>query len=91
MSLFSIVWNPLTDDPSKPTPSTNKPSFKNLIGIERSHSENLYLDQEWSYRIIKQVGNYGESYERNLGYLLPERGPNNLWKNGGFIFVGDFR
>jgi general L-amino acid transport system substrate-binding protein len=71
--------------------NSENPKIKRLIGIEGRHGEDLYLDQEWSYRIIKQVGNYGESYERNLGYLLPERGPNNLWKNGGFIFVGDFR
>ena len=67
------------------------PTVKRLLGIEGALGEDLFLDQEWSYRIIKQVGNYGESYERNLGALLPERGPNNLWKNGGFLFVGDFR
>jgi len=71
--------------------NSENPKIKRLLGIEGMHGEDLHLDREWSYRIIKQVGNYGESYERNLGYLLPERGPNNLWKNGGFIFVGNFR
>ena len=71
--------------------NSENPKIKRLLGIEGYLGLDLFLDQDWSYRIIKQVGNYGESYERNLGYLLPERGPNNLWKNGGFILVGDFR
>ncbi|MGK7920228.1 MAG: amino acid ABC transporter substrate-binding protein, partial [Trichodesmium sp.] len=42
----------------------------------------------------KQVGNYGEIYDRNLGensqFKLP-RGENNLWKNGGLLYSPPFR
>jgi hypothetical protein len=47
------------------------------------------LDNEWSLRIIKQVGNYGESYKRNIADtgILPDRGPNELWTKGGILYV----
>jgi hypothetical protein len=47
------------------------------------------LDNEWNLRIIKQVGNYGESYKRNIADtgILPDRGPNELWTKGGILYV----
>jgi general L-amino acid transport system substrate-binding protein len=46
------------------------------------------------YNVIKQVGNYGESYERNVGPSTPlklERGQNALWTNGGLMYAIPFR
>ena len=39
--------------------------------------------------IITQVGNYGESYKRNIADpgILPDRGPNQLWTKGGILYV----
>jgi general L-amino acid transport system substrate-binding protein len=52
------------------------------------------LDKEWSYRIVKQVGNYGESFDRNLGanskINLP-RGRMNLWTKGGLMMSPPLR
>jgi hypothetical protein len=47
------------------------------------------LDNNWSLRIIKQVGNYGESYKRNIADtgILPDRGPNQIWTKGGLLYV----
>uniref|UniRef100_A0A6C0IY04 Solute-binding protein family 3/N-terminal domain-containing protein n=1 Tax=viral metagenome TaxID=1070528 RepID=A0A6C0IY04_9ZZZZ len=69
--------------------SSENPQIRRLVGAEGELGEALGLDQEWSLRIIKQVGNYGESYKRNLADtgILPERGPNELWTKGGILYV----
>ena len=54
----------------------------------------LGLDAAWAYRVIKQVGNYGESFERNLGPKTPvalPRGVNNLWTKGGLMYAPPLR
>ena len=52
------------------------------------------LSNDWMYNAIKQVGNYGESYERNVGMgssLKLERGQNQLWTKGGLLFTPPFQ
>ncbi len=47
------------------------------------------LDEKWAYNIVKQVGNYGEVFERNVGKDAPlklERGLNDLWTRGGLMY-----
>ena len=54
----------------------------------------LGLDEKWAYNIVKQVGNYGEIYERNVGPNTPlglERGLNALWTEGGIMYAAPFR
>ena len=51
----------------------------------------LGLDNRWAYNIIKQVGNYGESFERNLKPLGLDRGINNLWNRGGLMYAPPIR
>ncbi len=49
----------------------------------------LGLDNKWAYNIIKQVGNYGESFARNIGKDSPmklERGLNAQWRDGGLMY-----
>jgi general L-amino acid transport system substrate-binding protein len=64
-------------------------SVKRLVGTEGELGSYLGLDQDWSLRIIKQVGNYGESYKRNIADtgILPDRGPNNIWTQGGLLYT----
>jgi general L-amino acid transport system substrate-binding protein len=53
----------------------------------------LGLSQDWAYNIIKQVGNYGESFERNVGLKTPlqlARGLNELWNKGGLQYSPPF-
>ncbi len=74
--------------------STDNPEIKRMLGLEGSLGEGMGLDKDWAYRIIKQVGNYGESYERNLGTGSPlgmERGMNALWTDGGMQYALPFR
>lgn len=51
--------------------------------------EALGLDEGWAYRIVKQVGNYAQSFDRNLGAGSPlnlSRGINALWDRGGIMY-----
>ena len=66
---------------------------KRLLGATDELGKSLGLDKDWAYRIIKQVGNYGEVFERNLGAGSPlklERGLNALWTGGGLLYAPPF-
>ena len=70
------------------------PVVRRLLGVADRMGENLGLDEDWAYRIVKQVGNYGESYERNIGLKTPlrlPRGLNRLWNDGGLLYPMPFR
>lgn len=74
--------------------SSNNPTIKRILGTEGKMGANLGLSADWSYNIIKQVGNYGEVFERNVGINTPlkiERGINAQWKNGGLQYSPPFR
>jgi general L-amino acid transport system substrate-binding protein len=69
--------------------ASGKPSQKRLLGTEGKLGENLGLSADWAYQIIKQVGNYSESFERNVGMDSPlkiARGLNAQWNNGGILY-----
>lgn len=60
------------------------PSIRRLVGVEGDFGKSLGLTKDWAYRIIKHVGNYGESFDRNVGMGSPlkiDRGLNALWNN----------
>ncbi len=62
---------------------------KRLLGVQPGNGKALGLDEDWAYNIIKQVGNYSESYERNVGAGSPlkfTRGVNALWSKGGLMY-----
>ena len=68
--------------------------IKRILGVEGYIGPMLGLGMKFGYNIIKQVGNYGESFERNVGPDTPlalERGLNNLWSNGGVMYVPPIR
>ncbi len=69
--------------------ANGKPANKRLLGSEGELGKNLGLNPDWAYQIIKQVGNYSESFERNVGQGSPlkiSRGLNALWKDGGILY-----
>ena len=73
--------------------SKNKEVLR-ILGEEGYIGPMLGVGMKFGYNIIKQVGNYGESFERNVGPQTPlalERGLNNLWKNGGVMYVPPIR
>ncbi len=70
------------------------PGVQRLLGANEDMGKLLGLDKEWAYRIVKQVGNYGESFERNMGpksALGLPRGVNNLWNKGGLMYAPPVR
>lgn len=74
--------------------NSKNPEIKRLLGIDGKLGENLKLDPKWAYNIVKQVGNYGESFDRNVGKGSPlkiDRGVNALWSNGGLQYSPPFR
>ena len=73
--------------------SSENPAIKRLVGAEGELGALLGIGNDWSLNIIKQVGNYGESYKRNIADtgILPARGPNALWTNGGILYVAPAR
>jgi general L-amino acid transport system substrate-binding protein len=73
--------------------STN-PEVKRLLGTEGSYGEQLGLTKDWAVRIVKLVGNYGESFDRNVGAGSPlkiDRGLNKLWSKGGLQYAPPVR
>lgn len=68
---------------------SNDPAVQALLGVVPGNGKALGLDEKWAYNIIKQVGNYSESYERNVGArsaLGFARGVNALWTKGGLMY-----
>jgi len=65
------------------------PEIRRLLGVEGQFGESLGLTNDWAVRIIKTVGNYGESFERTVGQGSPlkiARGLNALWTKGGLQY-----
>ena len=73
---------------------SNNNEILRLLGIVGAYGDMIELDEKWSYNIIKQVGNYKEVFDRNLGpktLLNLERGLNKLYTEGGLLYAPPFR
>ncbi len=73
---------------------SQNPEIKRLLGTEGKLGESLGLSNDWAYRIVKHVGNYGEVFDRNVGpksRLAIPRGLNQLWLNGGLQYAPPVR
>ena len=69
--------------------NSENPNIRRLLGIEGDAGKDLGVSEDWAYNIVKQVGNYGESFDRYVGpntALGLERGLNALWMNGGLQY-----
>ena len=67
---------------------------KRLLGAGDDMGKALGLDPKWSFNVLRAVGNYGESFERNVGggsQLKLARGLNALWTAGGLMYAVPFR
>jgi len=72
----------------------DKPELKRVFGTDGNLGEQLGLTKDWVVRIVKAVGNYGESFERNVGAgskLGISRGLNQLWNKGGIQYAPPMR
>ena len=80
--------------------NSKDPETLRLLGVSKvgdtgaGYGAWLGLDDDWAYRIIKQVGNYSESFEKHIGVNTPfniARGLNALYKDGGILYAPPFR
>src|SRR3954470_21410390 len=73
---------------------SDNPAIKRILGVTPGMGKALGVDEKWVYNIIKQVGNYGEMFERNVGMGSPlkiARGQNALWTQGGLQYAPPIR
>ncbi len=76
------------------TKTSKNPDIARLLGSEGEFGKDLKLRKDWVVQIVKQVGNYGEVFERNVGAgsdLKIERGINALWTTGGLQYAPPVR
>jgi len=74
--------------------NSTDPTIKRFLGLEGDLGTGMGLSNDFAYNVIKQVGNYGEVYDRNLGkqsQFKLDRGLNDLWTNGGLLYSPPFR
>jgi general L-amino acid transport system substrate-binding protein len=73
---------------------SENPSIRRILGVTPGMGKALGVDEKWVYDIVKQVGNYGEAFDRNLGAGSPlkiDRGINRLWSQGGLQYAPPIR
>jgi len=80
-------WGVSSDNVDKLKAESKDINVQRLLGVKGDLGKKLGLSNDWAYNVIKQVGNYGEIYDRNWGPPLNlARGVNELWTNGGLIY-----
>jgi general L-amino acid transport system substrate-binding protein len=93
-SLFAMIEAEelsLTSKNIEQQAKSSHPVIQRFTGARGEFGKMLGLDNRWAYRIVKQVGNYGESFERNLLPIGVERGLNRLWNRGGLLYAPPIR
>jgi general L-amino acid transport system substrate-binding protein len=70
---------------------SQNPGIQRFVGTSGDIGKMMSLDNRWAYNIVRQVGNYGESFDANLKPLGFERGQNRLWNQGGLMYVPPIR
>ncbi|WP_024275933.1 amino acid ABC transporter substrate-binding protein [Hyphomicrobium sp. 802] len=78
-------------DTMKASPSHE---VRRFLGLDADLGAPLGLPRDWAYQVVRDVGNYGEIFERTLGQsssLKLDRGLNNLWSKGGLMYSAPFR
>ena len=95
MAMIEAEENGVTsDNADKMLAESTNPTVQRLLGKSGDFGKLIGLDNAWALHIVKQVGNYSESYERNVGMgssLKLDRGPNALWSKGGLMYPIPFR
>ncbi len=93
-SLFAMIEAEelgLTSKNIEQQASSPNPSIQRFVGATGDIGKMMGLDNRWALNIVKQVGNYGESFDTNLKPLGFERGLNKLWTQGGLLYAPPLR
>jgi general L-amino acid transport system substrate-binding protein len=94
MALIEAEELGLTRDNVDAKRASTEPEIRRFLGLEANLGQALGLPRDWGYQVVKNVGNYGEIFERTLGAksdLKLTRGLNNLWTKGGLMYSMPFR
>lgn len=73
---------------------SDNPKIQRLLGVSGDMGKKLGVKDDWAYQIVKQVGNYGEVFDRTVGEGSPlglPRGLNALWNKGGIMYAMPLR
>ena len=70
---------------------TKIPDIRRLLGMESDLGKSMGLEPNWAANIVRQVGNYGELFERDITPLGLDRGKNALWTKGGLQYAPQLR
>ena len=96
-TIFTLINAELygvTSDNAEEMLTSPNPEIRRLLGLEGIRGKGMGLSDDWGYQVIKQVGNYGQSFERNIGQnsaLKMDRGLNGLWNSGGIHYAPPIR
>jgi general L-amino acid transport system substrate-binding protein len=71
--------------------TSTDPETRRLLGLEGDMGKALGVNNKWAYNVIKQVGNFGEVWDRNITPMGVPRGLNNLWTKGGLQYAPPVR
>ena len=74
--------------------ASGDPAIQRFLGIDGPKGKGMELSDDWAWQVVRQIGNYGEVFERNVGMASPlkiERGLNALWSNGGILYAPPIR
>jgi general L-amino acid transport system substrate-binding protein len=71
--------------------ASKDPDIRRLLGLEGDTGKQLGVDPKWAYNVIKQVGNFGEVWDRNITPMGVPRGINNIWTKGGLQYAPPIR
>ena len=70
---------------------SKNPEIRRFLGVEGEFHKNVGLKKNWVYDVISQVGNYAETFEKNITPIKLSRGINQLWNRGGILYAPPFR
>ncbi|MFZ7110790.1 MAG: amino acid ABC transporter substrate-binding protein [Desulfatiglandales bacterium] len=94
MALIEAEEKGITSENVDEMLKSKNPEIMRFLGVTPGMGKALGLDEKWAYNVIKQVGNYGEIFERSVGPDTPlglDRGLNALWTEGGLQYAAPFR
>ena len=94
MALIEAEYLGITSQNVDEMLNSKDPKIQRFLGGSPGNGKALGLDEKWAYNIVKQVGNYGEIFARNVGVDTPlkiERGLNALWTDGGLMYTPPFK
>ncbi len=93
-AMKNAEWLGVTSKNVAEMKKSSNPNIQRLLGVSGDFGKMIGVSNDWAYNIVAQVGNYGESFERNVGMDSPlkiKRGLNALWTQGGIQYAPPIR